>query len=90
MRWSVKIARVAGTEIRLHTTFLLGSEAVLRSRLAERRVCVDFTQRARRHLLEGTIHDGQLVRIDYDRDVNRFAFTAPAAPATEPEVVAAR
>jgi ATP-dependent Clp protease ATP-binding subunit ClpB len=43
-----------------------------------------------RLMLEGAIRDGQLVRIDYGRDANRFAFTLQAAPATEPEVVAAR
>jgi ATP-dependent Clp protease ATP-binding subunit ClpB len=43
-----------------------------------------------RLMLEGTIRDGQLVRIDYDRDANRFTFTPQPAPAAEPEVVAAR
>jgi len=43
-----------------------------------------------RLMLEGVIRDGQLVRIDYDCDANPFTFTPQAAPATEPEVVAAR
>lgn len=69
MRCSVKIARIAGTEIRPHIAFLLFRFSYYHA---------------------GAIRDGQLGRIGCDRDANRFTFTPQAAPATEPEVVAAR
>jgi ATP-dependent Clp protease ATP-binding subunit ClpB len=43
-----------------------------------------------RLLLEGTIRDGQLVRVDYDRNANKLTFTPQTAPATEPEAVTPR
>ncbi len=90
-------ARLAERQIRVVLTeqasrhlVHIGYDPAYGARPLKRAIQKNIENQFGRLMLEGAIRDGQLVRIDYDRDANRFTFTPQAAPATEPEVVAAR
>jgi ATP-dependent Clp protease ATP-binding subunit ClpB len=90
-------ARLAERQIRIDVTeqarrrlVHIGYDPAYGARPLKRAIQKNIENQFGRLILEGAIRDGQLVRIDYDRDANRFTFTPQAAPATEPEVVTAR
>jgi len=90
-------ARLAERQIRIDLTeqarrhlVHIGYDPAYGARPLKRAIQKNIENQFGRLMLEGAIRDGQLVRIDYDRNANRFTFTPQAAPATEPEVVAAR
>jgi ATP-dependent Clp protease ATP-binding subunit ClpB len=90
-------ARLAERQIRIDVTeqarrhlVRIGYDPAYGARPLKRAIQKNIENQFGRLILEGTIRDGQLVRIDYDREANRFTFTPQAAPATEPEAVAAR
>ncbi len=90
-------ARLAERQIRMDVTeqarrhlVHIGYDPAYGARPLKRAIQKNIENQFGRLMLEGAIRDGQLVRIDYDREANRFTFTPQAAPATEPEVVAAR
>jgi ATP-dependent Clp protease ATP-binding subunit ClpB len=90
-------ARLAERHIRIELTqeasrhlVRIGYDPAYGARPLKRAIQKNIENQLGRRLLEGTIRDGQLVRIDYDSDVNKFTFTPQAAPAEEPEVAAVR
>jgi ATP-dependent Clp protease ATP-binding subunit ClpB len=90
-------ARLAERQIRMDLTeqarrhlVHIGYDPAYGARPLKRAIQKNIENQFGRLMLEGAIRDGQLVRIDYDRDANRFTFTPQAAPATEPEVAAAQ
>jgi ATP-dependent Clp protease ATP-binding subunit ClpB len=90
-------ARLAERQIRVELTeearrrlVHIGYDPAYGARPLKRAIQKNIENQFGRLMLEGAIRDGQLVRIDYDRDANRFTFTPQAVPATEPEVLTAR
>jgi ATP-dependent Clp protease ATP-binding subunit ClpB len=90
-------ARLGERQIRIELTqparrhlVHIGYDPAYGARPLKRAIQKNIENQLGRLLLEGTIRDGQLVRVDYDGDAKRFTFTPQAAPATEPEVATAR
>jgi ATP-dependent Clp protease ATP-binding subunit ClpB len=90
-------ARLAERHIRIELTdearrrlVRIGYDPAYGARPLKRAIQKHIENQVGRLLLEGTIRDGQQVRVDYDRGSDKFAFTPQAAPAEEPEVAAAR
>jgi ATP-dependent Clp protease ATP-binding subunit ClpB len=90
-------ARLSERQIRIELTpearrhlVRIGYDPAYGARPLKRAIQKNIENQFGRLLLEGTIRDGHLVRVDYDRDANKFTFTPQAAPATEPEAVPAK
>ena len=90
-------ARLGERQIRMELTeqarrhlVHIGYDPAYGARPLKRAIQKNIENQFGRLMLEGLIRDGQLVRIDYDGDANRFTFKPQAAPATEPEVMATR
>jgi ATP-dependent Clp protease ATP-binding subunit ClpB len=68
----------------------IGYDPAYGARPLKRAIQKNIENQLGRLLLEGTIRDGQSVRIEYDRNTEKFTFTPQPAPAEEPEVASTR